>query len=92
MADKDRLRRQNARLKGEIEAMRPVVDAVQSLIHSGYDGPFMGPAVEPLLRAFRKYAKPKVECKGPSCTYPNVCNAVGRCCYAPESNSPMTNE
>jgi hypothetical protein len=57
MADKDRLKRQNAKLKAEIEAMRPVVAAAIDLVRSGYDGPFMGDEVVPLFDAVAEYEK-----------------------------------
>lgn len=39
------------RLRVELEAIRPVFTEAQRLVHSGYDGPFMGDAVSDLIKA-----------------------------------------
>jgi hypothetical protein len=45
---------ENAKLRAELESIRPVFIEAQHLIHSGYDGPFMGEAVEDLVKAVLK--------------------------------------
>jgi len=107
MADKDRLRRRNARLAAEIEAMKPVVKAATDLIRGGYDGPFMGTEVEPLFQAVAAYEKtmgvqapktskpPPRPCNAPGggCINALVCDLSKKCLHAPESTpGHMTNE
>jgi hypothetical protein len=106
MADKERLRRQNARLKAEIEAMKPVVTAAVNLVRSGYDGPFMGDEVQPLFSAVAAYEKtvgikpptpstpPKPICRAPqgACINHLVCNIGKRCIWRPDESGPITND
>jgi hypothetical protein len=107
MADKERLKRQTAKLKAEIEAMQPVVTAAIDLVRSGYDGPFMGSEVEPLFNAVAKYEKAtgiktpaksvppaKLACGSPKgCINSLLCNLSNKCIYPAESNpGHMTNE
>lgn len=107
MADKDRLRRRNAKLLAEIETMRPVVDAAVALVRSGYDGPFIGTEVEPIFKAVASYEKamgiqpakptmpPPRSCNAPNgaCINALVCDLSKRCIHAPESTpGHMTND
>ena len=92
MVDKDRLKRQKATLQVQIDAMLPVVDAALDLVRSGYDGPFMGPEVEPLVSAVatyentlgthvtREHRAPPWSCRAPKdCEYHLACETAGRC-------------
>jgi hypothetical protein len=44
-------------LASEVLRLRKVVDELHLLRDSGYDGPFMGEAIEPLLRAFHAWER-----------------------------------
>lgn len=106
MADKERLRRQNARLKAEIETMKPVVDAAIDLVRSGYDGPFMGDGIAPLLEAVTNHEKNtgvrkaastlpmKIDCRAPQggCVSRNGCGLAGKCLYRPDESGHLTND
>ena len=50
---------QECNLRAQLRATVEVVAEVTRLIESGYDGPFMGEAIEPLLRAVRCYQTAK---------------------------------
>ena len=81
-----------ATLQAQIDAMLPVVNAALDLVRSGYDGPMMGPEVEPLFAAVAAYEKTlgmhttgehralPWSCRVPKdCEYHLACETAGRC-------------
>jgi hypothetical protein len=52
-ADRGRLLAHVDELERRLAAAERVVEAARALVHSGYDGPVMGPEVEPLFAAVR---------------------------------------
>jgi hypothetical protein len=47
-------------LASEVLRLRQVVGELKLLRDSGYDGPFMGEAIEPLMKAFHAWERPQV--------------------------------
>ena len=47
-------------LASEVLRLRKIADELKSLRDSGYDGPFMGEAIEPLMKAFHAWERPQV--------------------------------
>lgn len=67
-----KMRQENERLLSRLAAYEDVVNAAMWLRDSGYDGPFMGEAVEPLFQALRALDGKKCTCG--SGAHPRRCN------------------